>query len=236
MTVDSQPILDQLGIVERERRRRMADPALAAAVLQVKAFQRDRFAHTYADLLSSPRYASAARFFLEELYGPQDFSQRDAQFARVVPALVRLFPREIVATVETLARLHALSETLDGEMAGHVTGGALDPVGYVRAWQATGQPAARERQIALTLAVGESLDRLTRRALLRHSLHLMRGPARAAGLGALQQFLECGFDTFRAMGGAHDFLARVGERERSLAEALFRPGAQTDPLALGQLP
>jgi hypothetical protein len=109
-------------------------------------------------------------------------------------------------------------------------------VSYVRAWQATGQPAAREEQIVLTLAVGRSLDQLTRKALLRHSLHLMRGPARAAGLGALQHFLESGFDTFRAMGGAQDFLACVGQRERSLADALFRPGAETDPQALGQLP
>ena len=46
---------------------------------------------------------------LDELYGPQDFSDRDAQFARVVPALVRLFPQELVETVAVLARLHALS-------------------------------------------------------------------------------------------------------------------------------
>jgi hypothetical protein len=236
LTVDSQSILEQLGIVEREQQRRAADPVLAAAVLQVKAFQRDRFARTYADLLASPRYASAARFFLDELYGPQDFSQRDAQFARVVPALVRLFPREIVATVWTLARLHALSEMLDSDMARSVPVGAFDAAGYVRAWQATGQPAAREEQIVLTLSVGRSLDQLTRKALLRHSLHLMRGPARAAGLGALQHFLESGFDTFRAMGGAQDFLDCVGRRERSLAEALFRPGAEADPHALGQLP
>lgn len=236
MTVDSQSILEQLGIVERERRDRAVDPVLGAAVLQVKAFQRARFAHTYADLLASPRYAAAARFFLDELYGPQDFSQRDAQFARVVPALVRLFSREIIATVLTLARLHALSETLDSEMGRRLPGASLDAAGYVRAWQDAGQPAAREEQIVLTLAVGQALDQLTRRSLLRHSLHLMRGPARAAGLGALQQFLESGFDTFRAMGGAQDFLACVGQRERTLAAALFRPGAETDPQALGQLP
>jgi len=50
-----------------------------------------------------PRYGPAAHFFLEELYGPRDFADRDTQFARVVPALVRLFPREIVATVAILA-------------------------------------------------------------------------------------------------------------------------------------
>lgn len=230
-------ILDQLAAVEHERTRRAADAGLAAAVLAVKRYQRDRFARTYADLLGAPRYAAAARFFLDELYGPQDFSQRDAQFVRVVPALVRLFPPEIVATVETLAHLHALSEGLDSAMATTLRDApALDATAYVRAWQSVGLAPERDRQIVLTVSIGRTLDRLTRKALLRHSLHLMRGPARAAGLGALQQFLESGFDTFRAMGGAQEFLGTVETRERQLAANLFKDGAPTDPAVLGQLP
>lgn len=231
MNPAARSILDQLQIVEQERARRAAEPALGASVLRLKAYQRDRFAHTYADLLASPRYAAAARFFLEELYGPRDFSERDAQFARVVPGMVRLFPREIVDTVDTLARLHALSEALDTQMARTLQDEpVVDAPRYVRAWQQTGDVPGRERQIVLTLSVGRSLDRLTRKPLLRHSLHLMRGLARAAGLGALQQFLECGFDTFKAMGGADSFLGSVEQRERALAAALF--GAAP----LGQLP
>lgn len=232
MPADARSILDQLAVVEGERARRAADATLGAAVLQLKSYQRDRFAHTYADLLASARYAAAARFFLDELYGPRDFSDRDAQFARVVPAMVRLFPQEIVDTVDTLARLHALSETLDTRMAELLQGRTIDAWAYTRAWQQSSEPPAREEQIVLTLAIGGALDRLTRKPLLRGSLHLMRGPARAAGLGALQQFLECGFDTFKAMGGAGDFLQCVGDRERALAAALFA----APPLPLGQLP
>lgn len=236
MTADSRAILEQLRLVEHERSVRAGDPGLAAAVLRLKAYQRERFARTYVDLLSNARYAAAARFFLEELYGPQDFSERDAQFARVVPALVRLFPDQIVDTVHTLARLHALSEALDTRMGRELLDQAVDGPTYVRAWQATGQPEAREMQIALTLAIGSTLDRLTRKPLLRHSLHLMRGPARAAGLGALQQFLETGFDTFKSMGGADGFLGTVGQRERALAATLFAAQADAMADALGQLP
>ena len=56
------------------------------------------------------------------------------------------------------------------------------------------------------LAVGVALDSYTRNPLLRHTLRLMRTPAQAAGLSALQTFLERGFDTFRAMKGADTFL------------------------------
>lgn len=238
MSEEARRILAELQTVERERARRAADPALGATVLALKAYQQQRFALSYADLLASPRYAAAARFFLEELYGPKDFSQRDAQFARVVPGLVRLFPEDIVNTVEVLARLHAVSETLDSTMATHLLGAVIDANSYVRAWQRTGQPAQRDLQIDYTLRVGRDLDRLTRKPLLRASLHLMRAPARAAGVPALQHFLEVGFDTFKAMGGATEFLGTVEARERGLVRALFEsaPDSAQDRSALGQLP
>jgi hypothetical protein len=242
MPADASAILEQLRAVDRERERRAADPTLAESVLRLKHYQQQRFSHTYADLLGSERYRAAARFFLDDLYGPRDFSERDAQFARVVPTLVRLFPDEIVATVHTLAELHALSERLDSAMASCLAGAPIDARTYVGAWQQTGDPSGREQQVALTLAIGATLDRLTRKPLLRHSLHLMRGPARAAGLGDLQGFLERGFDTFRAMRGARDFLDIVGQRERGVVAALFdAPVAleTSDPrtgAALGQLP
>ena len=215
-------ILQNLGTVGAERARRTEDPALASAVLRVKAYQQRRFGLTYADLLASARYRPAAQFFLDELYGPRDFTRRDAQFERVVPALVHLFPTALVATVAVLAELHALSEQLDSALAARLDADApLDAQAYAHAWQASAQPAQRERQIALTLQVGESLDRLTGNPLLHTSLRLMRGPAFAAGLGELQGFLEAGFESFRAMHGARDFLGLVDAREHHLNRALF---------------
>jgi hypothetical protein len=172
-------------------------------------------------LLQDPRYANASRFFLSELYGPDDFAQRDAQFARIVPALVRLFPHEIVDTVAALAALHALSEALDTEMGRRVASPSIDRNRYIEAWQSTGRPDDRERQISLMLGIGRALDHYTRNPLLRRTLRFMRAPARAAGLGELQSFLERGFDTFGAMRGAQAFLDTVARRERALAARLF---------------
>lgn len=225
MTAIADRILQSLADVEVERRRRLASPGLADAVAALKAYQQQRFARTHAGLLAHPRYGRAANFFLNELYGPQDFTQRDAQFSRIVPALVRLFPADIVDTVESLAAVHALSERLDTAMAIHLQGAAPSPASYVRAWQDTGEHAARARQIELVMRVGEALDRHTRSFVLRASLKAMRGPARAAGMGALQTFLEAGFDAFGAMHGAREFLAAIESREGALAERLFEPDA-----------
>lgn len=225
MSAQAQAILDLLSQVDAQRARRAADPTLAARVRAVKHYQHERFQHTYEDLLAQPRYADATRFFLEELYGPEDFTRRDAQFKRVVPALVRLFPREVVLTVQTLGELHALSETLDTAMGKAVPDGPVDLPGYIEAWQQVGQPAEREKQVALMRRVGDALDGYTRNPLLRHSLRLMRGPARLAGLAELQAFLESGFDTFRAMHGARDFLNTVVQREQAIAAWLFGASA-----------
>jgi hypothetical protein len=220
-------ILDSLHIVAAERAARAADAALGTQVLALKAFQHERFARTYADVLRHPRFAPGARFFLDDLYGPGDFTQRDAQFARIVPALVRLFPQEIVRTVLALSQLHALSEQLDtamGRALVDASATSLDAATYATAWRAVGRAEERERQVMLTLAIGTALDRYTRNPLLRHTLRVMRGPAHAAGLGALQGFLERGFDTFRDMRGAGEFLDLVALRERALTASMFAGG------------
>jgi hypothetical protein len=214
-------ILRCLQSVRGQRDLRSADSSLAAGVTEVKRFQHARFALTYADLLAQRRYAAATNFFLQDLYGPGDFSPRDDQFARVVPALARLFPQPIVLTVAKLAQLHELSEALDTQMGRLVGSTALNSASYGRAWRTVDAPEQRERQICLMLEVGGSLDQFTKNLVLRGSLRMMRGPANAAGLEDLQRFLEAGFDAFREMGGAREFLETVGARERSIAANLF---------------
>ena len=178
---------------------------------QVKHVQSRRFAGSYADLLAAPATQAAARFFLEELYGERDYSERDAQFARIAGALQKLFPAQVTATALMLAQLHASTETLDHAMA--------------QAWRSVGQRPEREAQLAGVLAIGQELDRLTRTPGLRLMLKMMRGPAKAAGLNALQRFLEAGFDTFADLGkqknGVAQFLGTVQTREADLMAQLF---------------
>ena len=216
------PIVEALSSVAKLRQARAANPEINSRVLSLKNYQARRFAATYADLLQDPRHRPATEFFLRELYGPQDFSDRDAQFAKVIPALVRLFPDEVVRTAGHLARLHALTEQLDSSMATQLSSDtAITRTSYVLAWNACGQPDARRQQLDLTMAIGRSLDKLTRRRTLRHALHLMRHPAKAAGFSALQRFLENGFDAFAQMKGAEVFLITVEQRESRLANALW---------------
>jgi hypothetical protein len=215
--------------VERQRAAAAQTPALRQAVVHIKALQARRFAHTYADVLAGDAGAAsadAADFFLTHLYGPGDFSARDQQFGRIAPHIERRFPQRVAATAAALARLHALSETLDLAMGAAWLAGfpnhtpaplsalasianpqaclawapqAGDGDRYAACWRQVGQPEQRQSQLAMVNRLGQELRGLTTLPGLRMLLTLMRQPARAAGLSELQQFLESGFDRFNAL-------------------------------------
>ena len=222
----AQTIRDAVAEIERLREESRVAPGIGHAVVRIKRLQAARFAGTYADLLASSDHGPAARFFLDELYSDRDYGERDAQFARIAGAVETFFPRDVAATAEGLARLHALTESLDHALARALPGpDAEDLAGYVHAWKATGRREDRERQLANVVAIGAEMTRLTRLRGLRTMLRMMRGPASAAGLGALQRFLENGFDTFAAVarrpGGAEQFLHIIQQREQRLLALLF---------------
>lgn len=225
----AQKIRDAVARVTILRQECGRQPALARAVQTVKRTQASRFAGTYADLLHSGPYVAATRFFLEELYGDEDYAERDAQFARIAGAIEKLFPADVADTAVALARLHSVTEHLDVAMgrAWLEAGRPESDVAacYVQSWRAVGRRDDREAQLTVVLSVGQEMARLTRLPGLRLMLRMMRRPAAAAGLSSLQHFLEVGFDTFAAMakrpGGAEAFLDTIRERESRLIEMLF---------------
>jgi hypothetical protein len=216
-------IREAMESVSLLRQDRMTGPLLHAACIEVKRFQALRFKATYSDLLQSPRYRQAARFFLDELYGEKDYAQRDHQFARIANTISRLFPAAVVETAAALAEVHALTEKLDDRMARRwIEKPQGDPVAaYVQCWREVGDKTARQQQLQVVLHLGEELDHLTRMRGLRSLLKMMRMPATAAGLSSLQAFLESGFDAFADMKGSSEFLRLVNEREASWISSLF---------------
>jgi hypothetical protein len=216
-------LAEQLRVTIRElvAARAPGDPAVAAAKRRVRAFQNRRFAATYTDLGAQRRYAPAVEFFLSELYGEGDMSRRDADIERVVPAMIRILPVPALETVAEALAFEALSERLDAGVARAIRDAPLDVERYAEGFRACGERPARMRQIAYVGEVGHALDRLTRMPMVGTTLKLMRAPARAAGLATLQAFLERGFNAFRQMGGAREFLATIAERETAIVERLF---------------
>lgn len=241
MTSEAQALRAHLARVAILRTESSA--SVRQALISVRRAQVARFGGTYTDLLNDPRHAPAAHFFLSELYGDRDYTERDAQFSRIAGTLERLFPAKVMAVALRLAEVHALTEELDWAMATHwattklanstepnpavdaEASSAPTPVRvaahYAACWQLTARPSDRQRQLDDVLSLGRELADLVRTPGLRTALKLMRRPAQAAGLGELQRVLEQGFDAFKAMGTASHFLSAIHARESLWLTRLF---------------
>ena len=76
------------------------------------------------------------------------------------------------------------------------------------------------------LEVGNGLQRYVHNPMIYASLKMARPLAVMTGLEQLQQFLENGFSSFRAMRDAAVFLDTIETRERGVLAALMHEGEE----------
>ncbi|HEY6925033.1 MAG TPA: hypothetical protein VI653_16280 [Steroidobacteraceae bacterium] len=222
--------MDQLFLAKRRLDAdAYARPEITARLSELRSWQAERLARTYADLSHDPRCATAVNFFLTDLYGPQDFTRRDDDFARAWSRLKRGLPD---AALEVLARaleLQVLSAELDQAMLQRLVAGPVTDLSYADAYRAVGRADARRRQIDLVMSIGTDLARLVSFPLIGLALRVAHAPAHLAGFGALQDFLERGYDAFRRMGDPGALLGAIQSRETTLMQRLF--AGNGDPFA-----
>lgn len=213
-------LADALGRVIALRAELETDAQHKKRWLALKQWQIKRLRATYADLLATERYRSAAEFFLEELYGAQDVDQRDAEAQKVAPKLASLLPARAVNALLLAVQLEEMAERFDVEMARTIELPITDK-NYAETYRATGTQAERVRQIELAERIGNALEKLAKVPMLSTMLHMMKAPAAMWGLSHLHRFLQRGFDAFVGMKGAREFLQTTNRRELAINERLF---------------
>lgn len=227
-------------LLERKARltsRLAARPALAARMRELRVWQAERLARTYADLRADPQSAPAVGFFLSDLYGPRDFTRRDEQLMRAWDVLRHTLPPSTLKILTLAIELEVLSEELDLAMAERLPSGEITAESYALAYRAGGRPEARRRQIELALEIGRRLARTVRIPLVGLALRGARTPARVAGFGLLQDFLERGFAAFRRMPSAAPLLEAIGDRESAFMSSMLGEAAgEARPTSAQALP
>ncbi|MFN9029211.1 MAG: FFLEELY motif protein [Betaproteobacteria bacterium] len=218
-------LAQSLGRVIALRRQLHAQDKVAQRWLALKDWQSQRLRRTYPDLFAQPRYLIAGEFFLTELYGARDFEQRDVEAMRVVPKLARMLPDKAIETLVAAVELDELSETLDARVAERVRLPITDDI-YRVAYRDAGTLAERTQQINMVDRIGKSLEKLAKVPLLAGMIRMMRVPAEAAGVGHLHHFLDSGFNAFKAMGPAGEFLQTIRARETALMQRLLSDDPQ----------
>jgi hypothetical protein len=199
---------------------------LTPQMVLLKNWQVGRLQRTYADLLDNKKYKATAEFFMNDLYGANDFSQRDADAENVYNTMRKYFPKRILATMGKAIQLNKLTKILDEKLLDiliHQLGmtDELTEADYVKAYRLCDNQAVRVRQIDTVLEVGKGVETLTRIPMTGMLLRGARRPAQRGGWTELQDFLERGFTAFKQMKGAEPFLDLVGKREHQILGQIF---------------
>ena len=210
----------QLKLVAAERQAARREPSLLASRIALKRYQSGRLGETHADLLANPNTHDAAGFFLEELYGANDLSQRDVDLERIIPTLQKMLSYESLHTITEAIVLDALSERLDTALA-RVLGTDFTDGMYIAAYRTATTREERERQLDLVQELGDALCELVKIPLLAVTLTIMKGPAKLAGLGKLHHFLDRGFSTFKKMKKPAQFVETIVGRERQVMGKIY---------------
>lgn len=194
-------------------------------VHQLQHWQCERLLITHDDLAQQKRYQKAMAFFVDELYGPKDFSQRDADLVRVIPKLAKVLPDKAMNAMDDALSLNALSFDLDMAMAqylqAHFPNEPINRDNYALAYRHVGRIDDRTHQIDIISHLGDQLADVVKIRGIGMLISLSRRPAKLAGLLALHEFLERGFDAFKALGDVQSFIQPVLVREKAIMQTLL---------------
>ncbi len=192
----------------------------------VKEWQCDRLLASHHDLWEVKRFQPAITFFINELYGPKDFSQRDADIAKVIPKMEKWLPESAMHSLEVAIHLNSLSQDLDLLLLNNLDinpaePNALNRTHYANAYRKCNNPEQRLLQIEHIEKLGMDLAKVVKIPGISMILKMARTPAKTIGVEALQQFLEDGFQAFKTLKKVEDFIIPVVTEERRIMQAIF---------------
>lgn len=94
----------------------LPDGKLGEHLNTLRAWQWERLNRTYADFLADAEYHPACFFFLDELYAPRDFSQRDRDAEHILAILSRYLPQSALTLLSGSIYLTRLTNELDQKL------------------------------------------------------------------------------------------------------------------------
>lgn len=199
-------------------------PHRAPYRVALQALQSDRLRRDYADLAAEPQYRQVGEFFFTELYGPRDFSARDAQ-ARRLHLLVQGFPGVVLRDVEQVLDLLDLTQHLDDQVVEKLieidAPLTFDIETYEHAYRVADNYADRVRQIELVRISLYNVARLTRNPLLGMALERTRGLAEMTGMTDIHRFLRVGYKATQPVRDMPRFVETISVREMNRLDRIY---------------
>ena len=224
--------LDRLQQVNRNIELRTDDQF----ILPVKSKRADLVFKVYADLAERDRYRKAINFLANDLLGGNQLGKRGQELLRAKKPMAKMLPDALLGTVARSVEFTTVTLQIDLALAKYLAendpaGSQLTDATYVIAVRAAVARELLETQSRLVVKIGEEIESVVHRPFVASALKMCRTPAHMMGLGDLQDFLERGFDAFRSMRGADEFIAVFSQRESRIIEDIYTAGSNPFPTA-----
>jgi hypothetical protein len=191
----------------------LADPQLQANYDRFANWQLDHLLPFFADLYEQPGYAEAIDFTMNDLAGV-GISSRDRDLERAAPAVTRMLPLGALKTIASAAEMNA--RVLESNIAiyhallvGNKLPDLITEIDYCIACRKASSLEELVELVHLITGLGRTLKSLIHIPMIGMTLRAMRAPAHAAGFGALQDFLERGYTTFKQIPDIDLFLSEI---------------------------
>ena len=198
---------------------------LMATIRAVQTWQCKRLLASHQHMYQQKRFKPAVEFFIDELYGPNDFSQRDQDIARIVPKMSKFLPEKALHSLASALHLNTLSFELDFDLARKLVDTEVNRDTYAKAYASCDNLATRQQQIDYIRILGNDLADVVRMKGISSLLFISRKPAKMAGVLALHEFLEKGFKSFKNIGNVQDFIIPVVNKEQEIMQQLANPNS-----------
>lgn len=201
------------------------DPELLKSYDRFANWQLQYLLPFFTDLYAQAGYAEAIDFTMSDLAGV-GISHRDRDLERAAPAITRMLPLRALQTIASAAEMNARVLKIniaicrhllvDNQLPTHIT-----ERDYCVACRGASSFDECAELVHLITGLGKTLKSLIKVPMIGLTLRAMRAPAHAAGFGALQDFLEKGYTTFREIPDIDLFLDEIEDRMIRIFERIY---------------
>jgi hypothetical protein len=188
-------------------------------------WQLDYLLPFFGDLYAQQGYSEAIDFTMSDLAGI-GISSRDRDLERAAPAITTFLPLGALATIAAAAEMNARVLEIniaicrcllvDNDLPARIT-----EYDYCIACREASSLDKCVTLAHLITGLGETLSSLIEIPVIGLTLRAMRMPAHAAGFGALQEFLEKGYRTFRQIPDIDHFLREIETRMTEIFQRIY---------------
>jgi hypothetical protein len=203
----------------------LEDTHLCTSYERFTNWQLDYLLPFFADLYAENGYAEAIDFTISDLAGI-NISDRDRDLQRAAPVVTTILPLGALETIATAAEMNARVLEINLSicrclLVGNDLPSRITEYEYCAACREASSLEECVNLVHLIAGLGRTLKSLITIPMIGITLRTMRVPAHATGFGALQEFLETGYRTFRQIPEIDHFLSKVEDRMIEVFERIY---------------